>query len=35
MTSNPKNPKYPTIWNPDLLIDYYFKNNGNDLDELT
>jgi hypothetical protein len=31
MTNNPKKPKYPTIWNSDLLINYYYKNNGNDL----
>jgi hypothetical protein len=30
-TSNPKKPKYPTIWNPDVLIDYYYKNNGDEL----
>jgi uncharacterized protein YsxB (DUF464 family) len=30
MTSNPKKVKYPTIWNPDLLIDYYYRNNEND-----
>jgi hypothetical protein len=30
-TSNPKRPKYPTIWNPDSLIDYYYKNDGKDL----
>jgi hypothetical protein len=31
MTSNPKKPKYPVMWNPDLLIDYYYKNNENNL----
>jgi hypothetical protein len=31
MTSNPKKPKYPTIWNPDVLIDYYYKNKGDNL----
>jgi hypothetical protein len=31
MTGNPKKPKYPVMWNPDLLIDYYSKNNGNNL----
>jgi hypothetical protein len=31
VTNNPKKPKYPVMWNPDLLIDYYYKNNENDL----
>jgi hypothetical protein len=31
MTSNPKKPKYPVMWNLDLLIDYYYKNNENNL----
>jgi hypothetical protein len=31
MTSNTKKPKYPTIWNLDLLIDYYYKNNKDNL----
>jgi hypothetical protein len=31
MTGNLKKPKYPVMWNPDLLIDFYCKNNGNDL----
>jgi hypothetical protein len=29
MTSNHKKPKYPVMWNPNLLIDYYSKNNAN------
>jgi hypothetical protein len=31
MIGNSKKPKYPVMWNPDLLIDYYCKNNGNNL----
>jgi hypothetical protein len=31
MTGNPKKPKYPVMWNPDLLIDYYYKNNEDSL----
>jgi hypothetical protein len=31
MTNNPKKPKFPVMWNPDLLIDYYYQNNRNDL----
>jgi hypothetical protein len=31
MTNNPKKTKYPVMWNPDLLIDYYYKNNENNL----
>jgi hypothetical protein len=31
MTNNFKKPKYPIMWNPDLLIDYYYQNNENDL----
>jgi hypothetical protein len=27
----PKKPKYPVMWNPDLLIDYYYQNNKNNL----
>jgi hypothetical protein len=31
MIGNPKKPKYPVMWNPNLLIDYYCKNNGDNL----
>jgi hypothetical protein len=31
MMGNPKKPKYLVMWNLDLLIDYYCKNNGNNL----
>jgi hypothetical protein len=31
MMGNPKKPKYPIMWNPDLLIDYYYKNNDSNL----
>jgi hypothetical protein len=31
MMNHPKKPRYPITWNPDLLIDYYYKNNGNNL----
>jgi hypothetical protein len=31
MLNHPKKLKYPITWNPDLLIDYYYKNNGNNL----
>jgi hypothetical protein len=31
MTRNPRKPKYPVMWNPDLLINYYFENNENNL----
>jgi hypothetical protein len=31
MINHPKKPRYPITWNPDLLIDYYYKNNRDNL----
>jgi hypothetical protein len=31
ITNNFKKSKYPVMWNPDLLVDYYYQNSGNDL----
>jgi hypothetical protein len=31
MMNHPKKPRYPMTWNPDVLINYYYKNNEDSL----